>query len=183
VIHFKNGGNAMKKLPIAELPREIIHNNIAGILKHKPDYTPQLPETRTDIPLQIVRLGATYYSWFFLWTGDYTWYWALEKDCEAETGCTQTKPSCTTHGDVHQEHPAWDNLSQRYVSLLFTAFCADPECGIYHLKPDYDTFPESDGWYYCGVDFYPGFVDCVGQRFNVDGQAVVVYWSYQRDTL
>ncbi len=168
----------MRMLPFAELPKEVIHSNIDRILKYKPDYTPKFCEKRKVIPPHAVNYAATYYCWFYIWTKDYTWYWALDKDCQAETGCTQKKPPSSTHTDIHQEHPAWDNLYQRHVSLLFTASGADPECGIYHLTKDYDSFPQSDGWYYCGIDFYPEFVDCIGQRYEVDGQAVVIYWPY-----
>ncbi len=171
----------MKFLPFAELPREVIHENIDRILKYKPDYTPNPCEKREQMPGHAVQFGATYYCWFYIWIQDYTWYWALSKDCQTETGCTQKKPSLKNHTDIHQEHPAWDNLYQRYVSLLFTAEGATPECGIFQLKPDYDTFPKSDGWYYCGIDFYPEFVDCVGQRYVVDGQAVVIYWPYKHE--
>lgn len=178
----------------AEVPEGIVHKNIREILKLKPPHTPKLPESGKEIlkpkpakghldPVYLkfkegLKEKGTYYGWFYIWTGNYTWYWALETNCQTETGCTQNKPSCNTYADIHQEHPAWDNVYQRYVSIMFNAACANPDCGTFHLKPDYDNFPTSTGWYYYGVDFYPDFEDCVGQRYVVDGQAVVVYWPY-----
>lgn len=184
----------------AEVPEEIIQKNIREILKQRPPHTPKVPEPRKEV-LKLkpgkghldpeyrkfkegLKVKRTYYGWFYIWTGNYTWYWALNPNINCtETGCTQNKPACNVYADIHQEHPAWDDVYQRYVSIMFNAECnSTPECpppnGIFHLRPDYDNFPTTTGWYYCGVDFYPGFEDCVGQRYVVDGQAVVVYWPY-----
>ncbi len=166
------------------------NKNINEILKYKPDYMPRIPEPGKGKP-ERGHLDPEYlkfkeglkekgicYGWFYIWAGNYTWHWALEKDYQIETGCTQNKPPCNAYADIHQEHPAWDDINQRYVSIMFNAACADPDCGVFHLRSDYDNFPTSDGWYHCGVDFYSNIYDCICQRYVVDGQAVVVYWPY-----
>jgi hypothetical protein len=184
----------------AEVPESLIHENIHRIMEMKPTNVPEPLDPRKEI-LKVkpggghldpeyrkfkerLKVKGTYYAWFYVWTGGYTWYWALnpDNDC-AETGCTQAKPSCSIYADIHQEHLAWDDANDRYVSIMFNAECSStPTCppsnGVFHLRSDYDDFPTSTDWYYCGVDFYSGFNDCVGQRYDVEGQAAVVYWPY-----
>jgi len=167
--------------------QEDIQRNIEEIPEDKPDYVPESPKSRKGDVGHAENLEEAYYSWFYIWvkksvfriwTKKYTWYWGYDKDCKTTTVCTQERLSCNEYADIHQEHPAWDDLNRRYVSLLFTAGGANPDCGIFHLRDDCDSFPTENGWYYCRVSFYPDFTDCVRQRYLVDGQAVVVYWPY-----
>lgn len=172
---------------VTELQEDDEHQKNIEIPENKPDYIPKPPEARKGDVGHDVIFEETYESWFYVWvkrikflfwTKKYTWYWGYDKDCETTSACTQEKLRCSEYADIHQEHPSWDDLYKRYVSLLFTAGGANPDCGIFHLRGDYDNFPVKNGWYYCRVNFFPGFTDCVRQRYLVDGQAVVVEWPY-----
>lgn len=129
-----------------------------------------------------------YEGWFWLYGPSYVRWWGLKVsggNC-VDSGCQETKLPCDTWGDIHQEHAAWDDTKQKYVSVMFNVKCnvVYPCCYdeegkyiCYHLGNDYSDIPSSDytGWIRLSVHYYPYKKDCITQAYvGVCGQAVVV---------